>query len=223
MKSFEVRTKRLPPCRRQLGRLRKLLAEQETLSESGDILPLFRACKDLSLLLGEHCLQDRSADRLAFEYDLFGDFSCDLVVGNADLKEYVFVEFEDAEADSVFKRVGPKARRDWSSRFDRGYSQIIDWFCKLHDMEKSDEFEARFGARSIEYSGLLVVGRDRHFEPGEQRRLEWRRSFVVVNSKKIRCLTFDELLALLAKRLADYGDAVAPQKGGTGKAPKGPR
>ncbi len=216
MKSFEARAKHLPACRRQLGQLRKLLAGQECLSERSDVLPLFRACKDLSLLLGELCLLERSADRLAFEYDLFGDCACDLVVGSADLKEYVFVEFEDAEAYSVFKRVGPKARRDWSPRFDHGYSQIIDWFCKLHDMEKSDEFEARFGARSIEYSGLLVVGRDQHFEPGEQRRLEWRRSFVVVNSKKIKCLTFDELLALLAKQLAVYDEVLAPRKRGTG-------
>lgn len=214
MKAFESHDWQLARSRRELGRLRKLLAEQETLSENGDVLPLFRACKDLSLLLGEQCLHYHRADQIAFEYDLFGDFSCDLVVGNAARKDYAFIEFEDAVADSVFKRVGPKARRDWSPRFDRGYSQIIDWFCKLHDMDKSDEFEARFGARSIEYSGLLVVGRDRHFEPGERRRLEWRRSYVVVNSKQIRCITFDELFTLLATRLAEYDDVVAPGRRG---------
>ncbi len=212
MKSFEARVKTVAACRRELARFRKLLAGQEPLSESSDVLPLFRECADLSLLLGEQCLQCQSADRLALEYDLFGDFSCDLVIGNADLKEYVFVEFEGAESDSVFKRVGPKARRDWSPHFDRGYSQLIDWFCKLHDMEKSDEFETRFGARSIEYSGLLVVGRDCHFEPGERRRLEWRRSYVVVNSKKIRCFTFDELLALLGARLVQYDAAIGKPK-----------
>ncbi|HEX5272067.1 MAG TPA: Shedu immune nuclease family protein [Gemmataceae bacterium] len=212
MKSFERRVKHLPACRGELRRLRKLLAGRATLSETRDVLPFFQACKDLSLLVGELNLLDSTADRLAFEYDLFGDFACDLVVGNAGQKEYVFVEFEDAAADSVFKRVGPKARRDWSPRFDRGYSQIIDWFCKLHDMEKSDEFEARFGARSISYSGLLVIGRDQHFEPGEQRRLEWRRSYVIVNSKKITCLTFDELVGLLARQLAAYDQAMAPRK-----------
>jgi hypothetical protein len=214
MKSFESHRKQLATCRRELARFRKLLDERETLSEAQDILPLFRDCKNLCLLLGEQSLQCRSADRLAYEYDLFGDFSCDLVAGSAPHKEYVFVEFEGAEVDSAFKRVGPKARRDWSPRFERGYSQIIDWFCKLHDMEKSDEFEARFGARSVEYSGLLVVGRDRYFETGERRRWEWRRSFVVVNSKKIQCLTFDELLALLAERLTDYEDVIAPRKRG---------
>ena len=34
----------------------------------------------------------------------------DLVVGNAARREYVFVEFEDAEPDSVFKRSGVKSR-----------------------------------------------------------------------------------------------------------------
>jgi hypothetical protein len=179
MKSFESRHWRPAACRRELTRFRKLLGGQETLSESHDVLPLFRACKDLSLLLGELCLQDRSA-----------------------------------EADSVFKRVGPKARRDWSPRFSHGYSQIVDWFGKLHDMQQTAEFEDRFGARAIEYSALLVAGRDRHFEPGEQRRLEWWRSFVVVNSKKIRCLTFDELLALLARRLASYAGVIGRRRRG---------
>ena len=108
MKSFESRTKRLTVCRRELSRLGKLLASQETLSEARRRVAVFWACPDLALLLGEVCLELPKADCLAYEYDLFGDFSCDLVVGSAGLKEYAFIEFEDAEPDSVFKRVGPK-------------------------------------------------------------------------------------------------------------------
>ena len=84
-------------------------------------------------------------------------------------------------------------------------------------MEKSDEFETRFGARSIEYSGLLVVGRDRHFEPGEHCRLEWRCSYVVVNSKKIRRFTFDGLLALLGARLVQYDAAIRKRNAGANR------
>src|SRR5207244_1753887 len=111
------------------------------------------------------------------------------------------LEFEDAGPDSIFKRPGKRHAREWAPRFDRGYSQIIDWFGKLRDMEKSDEFEARFGARAIDFIGTLVVGRSRHFQPGEQRRLDWRRRSVIVDSKKIQCVTFDELLADLSYRL----------------------
>jgi hypothetical protein len=212
MKKFVSLTLKLPSCRRELARFRKLLAERETLSEARDILPLFRECKQLCGLLGDRFLTSGTGNRLAVEYDLFGDFTCDLVVGNVAHREYVFVEFEDAEPDSVFKRSGVKSKRDWSPRFDHGYSQIIDWFGKLHDMEKTDEFEARFGTRPVTYSGLLVVGRDRHFESGELARLQWRRTCVTVNTRQVNCITFDELLEHLTARFEHYQDLTSGGK-----------
>jgi hypothetical protein len=64
--------------------------------------------------------------------------------------------------------------------------------------------KARFGKRSIEYMGTLVVGRDHHLKPGERFRLDWRRGHVVVDSRKIQGVTFDELLADLLYRLNRY-------------------
>ncbi len=116
-------------------------------------------------------------------------------------KSFTFVEFEDAGPKSLFVKQGKKATRAWSSRLDQGYSQIIDWFYKLDDRRNSDDYETRFGKRSIDYSGLLIVGRDRYMNEGERLRLEWRREHVIVHSRKIHCVTFDELAVDLLARL----------------------
>jgi hypothetical protein len=71
-------------------------------------------------------------------------------------------------------------------------------------MRKSDTFAARFGARSISYTGILVVGRDQYLRPGERERLEWRREHVVVASQHVQCVTFDGLLEDLAGRLETF-------------------
>ena len=79
-------------------------------------------------------------------------------------------------------------------RFDHGYSQIIDWSYKLEDMKKSDAFAGQFGARSIDYAGILLAGREHFLQPPEKERLEWRRMNVIVASRNIHCVTFDGLL-----------------------------
>jgi hypothetical protein len=112
----------------------------------------------------------------------------------------------------LFVRQGQKATREWSPRFDHGCSQIIDRFYKLHDMEKSDDFNSRFGARSLSFTGVLVAGRDRYLLPGEKERLDWRRKHVVVHSQHIQCVTFEELLEDLLGRLQTF--RVADRAGG---------
>jgi hypothetical protein len=135
------------------------------------------------------------ADRVAWEFDIFGDFACDLAVGDWERKAYCFVEFEDASPASIFERQGKKASKEWSKRFNHGCSQIIDWFWKLADRTKGDDFLARFGERTITYEAILVLGRDQFLDAGERVRLAWRSDNMVVNSKHIRCLPFDQLLA----------------------------
>jgi hypothetical protein len=109
----------------------------------------------------------------------------------------------------LFVKQGDKVNRAWSSRFDGGYGQIIDWFYKLQVMTDSPDMEARFGARAIRYTGVLLIGRDQHLQAGERLRLEWRREHVVVNSKHIVCVTYDELVRDLLFRLDQYSVAGA--------------
>jgi hypothetical protein len=189
-------------CRQELVAFRNMLESKQELEEATDIKPFFEVHQQLSVFLGCYAPTLTHYDLLAFQYQLFGDYSCDLVVGDSARKVYGFVEWEDAAAGSLFRQQGRKATPEWSSRFEHGYSQIIDWFCKLDDMARTDEFESRFGARNIHYFGLLIAGRDAYLShPRERRRWEWRAQKVIVNSLPILCVTYDQLHRLLSDKL----------------------
>ncbi|MFO0796603.1 MAG: DUF4263 domain-containing protein [Gemmataceae bacterium] len=192
-------------CRTQLDELRAHLAANAELAENRDVLPFFRDRPQLASLLGMFNPRIGVVDRIAYEFDVFGDFACDLAVGEWNTGQYCFVEFEDAVATSVFVKKGAKATREWSAKFDHGFSQIVDWCFKLQDRVGSSDMLTRFGKHTINYEAVLVVGRDHHLDAGELARLEWRTSHVTVNSKKVTCLTFDQLLNQLATRLAWVG------------------
>jgi hypothetical protein len=198
-------------CRKEVLELRDLLAARPTLGEKRDLLPFFRKRPYLSAFCGLYNPSLRRFDRVAWEYDLFGNFFCDIVAGEVGGKAYTFIELEDASPLSVFKKHGAKTTREWSPRIDRGYSQIIDWFYSLNDRANSEEFEARFGARPIEYTAVLVAGRNQYLDRGELLRLAWRREHVVVHSKKIHCVTYDQLVDDLLSSLA--GVLGPPPKG----------
>jgi Domain of unknown function (DUF4263) len=172
----------------------------------------FRSRLNVSVLIGPYNPGIQRVDRVAYEYPLFGDFRCDLAIGDSVTRACTFVEFEDAGPRSLFVKHANKATREWSPRFDHGYSQVIDWFHKLQDMTNTAAMEARFGKRAIDYIGVLVVGRNRHIDVGEHERMRWRREHVIVNSKRIICVTYDQLLDDLEFRLDWYG--LGAQSGG---------
>ena len=204
MKAFEPLNFDVERCFQEVNSLRKWLERSSALEERKHVFPFFRKRRFLSAFLGSYSRDIIRVDRLAFEFSLFGDFTCDVVVGDSARNAYCFIEFEDAGPNSLFVKQGRKATREWSPRFDHGFSQIIDWFCKLDDMRKSDAFATLFGARSIRYTGILIARRSQHLLPGERERLEWRRSNVLVASQIIECITFDGLLADLQARLEGF-------------------
>src|SRR5262249_38316873 len=153
--------------------LQRWLAKHPQLDERKHILPFFRKRRHLSAFIASYNPESVRFDRLGYEYSLFGDFTCDIAVGDSLTRAYCFSELEDARPASLFVKQGKKATREWSARFDHGFSQIIDWFYKIDDMRKSDDFAARFGARSISCNAILVVGRNHHLQAGERERLEW--------------------------------------------------
>lgn len=205
MKQFQPVAFDHPACRAQLDEFRALLAGNAELAENRDVLPFFRARPQLACLLGMFNSGIGVADRIAYEFDVFGDFACDLAVGEWNTGQYCFVEFEDATATSVFAKKGEKATREWSVRFDHGFSQIVDWCFKLQDRVGSHDMLTRFGKHTINYEAVLVIGRDHHLGAGELARLEWRTRHVTVNSKKVTCLTFDQLLSQFTTRLTWAG------------------
>lgn len=83
MKAFEPFTFDRGRCLQEVNALRKWLGRGSVLEERKHILPFFRKRRFLSALLGSYGRDIIRFDRLAFELSLFGDFTCDLVVGDS--------------------------------------------------------------------------------------------------------------------------------------------
>lgn len=194
-------------CHRQLIEFKTLLDAHvdKDLDEKGRILPFFRSRPHLAAMIGYIDPKISRVDRLAYEFDFFGDYAADLAIGDSRRGEYCFVEFEDASPGSIFRKAGKKSTLEWSPRFDHGYSQIVDWFWKLHDIARSETERARFGHNDhFDYYGLLVVGRNREIDGLEEARFKWRRSRCVVDSRHINCMTFDQLYEDLTYKIENY-------------------
>jgi len=193
MKAFEHFAFDPRQCREQVDDLEALLEGQAELSERRDVLGFFRSRKHLSAFIGSYFTYLENPDRIAFEYDIFGDFKADLAVGDSESGQYCFVEFEDATADSIFVSKRGRATPEWSERFEHGFSQVLDWFWKLDDMEGTTEFNSRFGASYAGYEGMLIIGRSNVLDYKDRQRLKWRRDRVIADSKHVHCITYDEL------------------------------
>ena len=202
MKNFDPIAFDYAECRIQVEELKALLAAKEALSEKHDILPFFQSKRQLATLFGMFNSRIGWADRFAKEFNIFGDFSCDLAVGDWARGAYCFIEFEDARVASVFEKKGEKATKEWGRRFEHGYSQIIDWLHKLAGREVSLDNLARSGKHEITYEAVLVIGRNCYQDAAEMQRLQWRSDKVSVNQKKVLCMTFDDLLSQFETRMS---------------------
>lgn len=131
------------------------------------------------------------------ECSVLQEFRADYAMANKDRSKFLFVEFEDAKKDSIFttKTSSPSHTSfQWSPRFEHGYSQIVDWYFRLDDYQKTSKIEEHFGAAKMDYVGILVLGRDRFLKnAGLTQRFTWRRAHTVINSQHLHCFTFDEL------------------------------
>ena len=204
MKTFDHHALSIQECAKELQKLETLLSSKSELKERDEILPFFRENKHLASFIGSYIPDIANPDRLAIEYDLFGDFSCDLAVGDSTSQTFLLVEFEDARPESLFIKPRSKSTPEWAPRLEHGFSQVVDWFWKLSDNEKSDDYEHRFGTRHAAIHGLVVVGRDQNLEPREKARLRWRQDHTIVHSKKVSVITFDQLVKDIKYRLSKY-------------------
>lgn len=198
MKIFSPHTFNLAQARRETDELRNLLQANPDLSERKTILPFFQKRPNLIALCGILSHSVSTVDQIGWEFELFGDYSCDFVVGDSVRKTYRFIEFEDASKSSIFEKRGKKSTREWSKRFLGGYTQIVDWFCIIEDMRRTNVCTTRFGSL-IKYDGMLVIGRDSFQDVSEMGRLHFFRNQIASN--QINCLTFDELHYALNSRL----------------------
>ena len=83
MKIFERLDFNLAQCHVEVGELRDWLDANPTLGEKS-IRVFFRRRRHLSAFIASYNPNVNRFDRIAFEYPLFGDFTCDLVVGDSD-------------------------------------------------------------------------------------------------------------------------------------------
>jgi hypothetical protein len=205
MKTLERFSITLSQCKKDLEQFKKLLDSKSSLSERDHILPFFKSHKHVAAMIGSYNPKIHGFDRLATEFNLFGDFGCDLAIGDSVSNNFCFVEFEDASPSSVFTKKKGKSTPEWSSRFEHGFSQILDWFAILEDQKRTAQFKAKFGADVIQYVGLLVIGRRHHLDNAQYERMRWRSEQVLVGSRPVNCITFDELYQTLALKVALFG------------------
>lgn len=206
LKTFSLHQLDIAKCQQELTELKNLLDSQPEFDERNDVLPFFKRRSNLSSFISTYVNDIANPDRLAFELDLFGDFACDLAVGDSSSQTYLLIEFEDVKKNSLFKD-GKKYAPDWSQRLEHGFSQIIDWFWKLDDFEETDDYEHKFGARKATFHGLVIIGRGENLSSREKKRLKWRQDHVVVDSKKVSIVSFDQLVKDLEFRLTRYSEA----------------
>jgi hypothetical protein len=207
MKRFMDHSLSIPECIKELNEFEDLLRSNAELNERDQILPFFRTHLHLASLLSTYIPGIVNPDRIAIEYDVFGDFTCDFIVGDSTKKTFLMVEFEDAKPNSLFVQKGTKATPEWSPRLEHGFSQVLDWFWKVSDVEKTIEYESRFGSRLATIHGIVVVGREQELELREKSRLQWRQDHTIVQSKKVSVITFDQLVRDLKYRLFWYPEA----------------
>lgn len=182
----------------------QLLRSKADLSESGDILPFFKKSRHLTAYLGTFTLNIAVATEICFEYDFFGDFKADILLGSKAEKEFCLVEFEDGKQDTIFKKQNKRKNPEWSARFEHAFSQITDWFYNLEDFKNTNGFAATFGPGHTSFTGLLVMGRSAGLDDAKRSRLKWRTDTVSIGKHKVSCITFDDLHAGLQRKFSLY-------------------
>ena len=204
MKGLDSFNLDIKKCLVELEEFEKLLLNNKELKESKDILPFFKQRLHLSAFIGFYVPQIIRFNQIKQEFTFFGDFLAYLAIGDSVNNTYCFIEFEDATKNSIFVNKKGKTTSEWSARFEHGFSQIIDWFWKIDDYKNTSLARSIFGSENIEFYGILVIGRDAFISPIDKARLNWRLNKVLVDSRKVICITFDQLARDMRDRLSLY-------------------
>lgn len=205
----------LPACEQSLLALEAFLSSNLEIEETGagGLQEFFENHPDLLLLMGDCFFPSLSPHYYGKEFSILGEFRADFAISDKSQSKFLFVEFESAKTDSVFvtKYDGKTITSyDWSPRFEHGFSQVVDWQYRMDDLGRTSRLEEHFGSAKVDHEGILVVGRD-HFvkKAGCLSRLAWRKEKVVINSKRVHCLTFDGLLIELRGRYDAISEVLA--------------
>ena len=92
MKQFEPFAYNFEAYERELIEYRDLLSNRTELKEREDILPFFTSRPHLASQIATIHSSIVSTEKIAYEFDVFGDFKCDLAVGEVNTHSYCFIE-----------------------------------------------------------------------------------------------------------------------------------
>jgi hypothetical protein len=200
---LEPYTRDLRALRREVEAFGALLQAGNPLGEAKDILPFVRRSRHLAAAFGFANRMLALPTLLAIERPLLGSFRCDVVVGNAAARQFTLVELEDARENSLFEPVTGRDYPRWSSRFERGFSQLVDWAWRIdHERQPSATLEAAFGTADPQIHYLLVIGRDRWIGPAGRARLDWRQRHNGISRERTTVWTYDDLFLFVSGRVA---------------------
>jgi hypothetical protein len=200
---FEPYTRDLRGLRREIEAFGALLQADTPLRETTHILPFVRRSRHLAAAFGFANRALAAPNLLALERPLFGSFRCDVAIGNAAARQFTLVELEDARENSLFETVKGRDYPRWSGRFERGFSQLVDWAWRIdHERQPSATLEAAFGTADPRIHYLLVIGRDRWIGAAGRARLDWRHRHNGISGERTTVWTYDDLFSFVNDRLA---------------------
>lgn len=186
----------------ELGEFEVLLRSAPHLRERKDIAPFFKSHRQLVAALGLFHSNISRPDRVSTELSIMGDFACDAAAGDSVTNAFLLIEFEDANPHSVLSPAAPGRVKPWSSRFEHGASQLLDWAWRLDCEAKSGPaFRRIFEQDHPVIHFLLIAGRDDDLTPDDLGRVRWRTGNVSFGSYRMNFLTFDAVLNGLRLRL----------------------
>jgi hypothetical protein len=128
---------------------------------------------------------------ISTEFNLFNEFYADMVIQSVDRKSVLLVELEPGTKHALFKK---RPKREWGAAFEHGYSQVVDWLYRISDISRSDRFRTTFStSETIEFQGLIIIGRSCYTDAGDALRLDWRKRKSVIDSQHFGCATYDDI------------------------------
>lgn len=142
-------------------------------------------------------------DLIRFELTLKGLFRTDLVLGNDAARQFALVEFEPAEATSLFSGRATQQYRHWSRHLEHGFGQVVDWAWIRSDHPHDIALTNAFGG-PVQVSAFLVIcGRDAGLrDEMERRRFGHRGGSVRIDGVSARILTYDGMVREMERNLA---------------------
>jgi len=125
-----------------------------------------------------------------------------VAVGHRTARQFTLVELEDARENSIFEVARGREYPRWSGRFERGFSQLVDWAWRIdHERQPSVTLEAAFGTVDPRIHYLLVIGRDRWIGAAGRARLDWRHLHNGISGQRTTVWTYDDLFSFIDDRL----------------------